>query len=185
MSLDYPFASSPIPGETEEIIPGVFWLRMPLPFSLNHINLWLIAEDGGYAIVDTGLGDDLTLDLWLKILGSRRLTRVLVTHHHSDHMGSAAWLSERYDARMWTTHTEWLIGRNMSLVGDTETTAIATSFYAAAGLADDMLTALPARLNLYSRATRPVTPIFRRLRHGDEIVLGGRRWRVIVGEGHT
>src|SRR6267378_7748017 len=40
--LQYPHAAPPAPGETLQVAPGVHWLRMPLPFALDHINLWLL-----------------------------------------------------------------------------------------------------------------------------------------------
>lgn len=35
--LQYPFAEPPPPGKLREVAPGVYWLRMPLPFALEHI----------------------------------------------------------------------------------------------------------------------------------------------------
>jgi hypothetical protein len=44
--LDYPFGETlPESGKTVEIAPGVLWIRMGLPFALNHINLWLLEDE--------------------------------------------------------------------------------------------------------------------------------------------
>jgi hypothetical protein len=42
--LQFPFAGPPEPGTAHELAPGVFWVRMPLPFALDHINLWVLRE---------------------------------------------------------------------------------------------------------------------------------------------
>src|SRR5690349_1757425 len=103
MSLEYPFPEVPAPGTTIEVAPGIRWLSMPLPFQLDHINLWLVEEGRDAAVVDTGIGNAETRRLWAEILGKRRVERVVVTHYHPDHAGNAAWLCSRYGAEFWTT----------------------------------------------------------------------------------
>src|ERR1044071_3849301 len=98
--LAYPVASPPSPGEAIEIAPNLLWLRMPLPFALDHINLWLLREgDGGATLIDCGYGDRATRAVWERhfatTLASMPLRRIIATHYHPDHLGNAAWLSER------------------------------------------------------------------------------------------
>src|SRR4051794_22867096 len=111
-SLDYPFPDLPAPGTAREVAPGVRWLRMPLPFQLDHINLWLLQEDDGWTIVDTGIGDAGTRALWERVFASLSgkfdLKRVVLTHYHPDHAGNAAWLCERFGVELWTTQGEYL-----------------------------------------------------------------------------
>src|SRR5436853_7039981 len=99
-SLDYPFAELlPLPGTTHVVAPGVRWLRMPLPFQLNHINLWLLEDGDEYTIIDTGIGDAITRKHWDEIfskLEGFKLKRIVVTHYHPDHAGNAAWLCGRF-----------------------------------------------------------------------------------------
>ena len=59
-TLNFPVATPPAPGETVPIAPGVYWLRMRLPFALNHINLWLLEDGPGWTIVDCGYALDET-----------------------------------------------------------------------------------------------------------------------------
>jgi glyoxylase-like metal-dependent hydrolase (beta-lactamase superfamily II) len=107
MSLEFPFPEVPAPGATLEVAPGVHWLSMPLPFQLDHINLWLIEErepgQDGWTVVDTGIGNPETRALWETILGNRHVKRVVMTHYHPDHAGNAAWLCQRHGAELWTT----------------------------------------------------------------------------------
>src|SRR5215208_3245676 len=105
MSLQYPFPEVPAPGTTLEVAPGIHWLSMPLPFQLDHINLWL-AEDRdekgqeGWTVIDTGIGNQQTRALWEQILQNKAVKRVIVTHYHPDHAGNAAWLCERYGVEL-------------------------------------------------------------------------------------
>ena len=108
---EYPFPRLEY-GETLEVAPGVHWIRMPLPFALNHVNLWLLADGDGWTVVDTGYNIDRTKEVWddvlPKITGGAPVTRVICTHFHPDHMGLAGWFQERFDAPLWMTYTEWL-----------------------------------------------------------------------------
>ena len=111
--LDYPIAAPPAPGAVIEIAPRVLWLRMPLPFALDHINLWLLPEsDGGCTLVDCGYGDLATRTVWeshiATTLRSMPIRRIIATHFHPDHVGNAAWLSQRFAAPVAMTHAEYL-----------------------------------------------------------------------------
>src|SRR5215470_388216 len=110
-SLDFPFREAPPGGSWREIAPGVFWLRMPLPFALDHINLWALRDGAGWTLVDTGLNSQPTRELWEQIiatqLGSRPVRRVVVTHFHPDHFGLAGWLTQRFGVELWMTESEY------------------------------------------------------------------------------
>src|SRR5436190_23006344 len=112
VSLEHPWVEPPAPGAVVDVAPGIAWLRMPLPFQLNHINLWLLEDGRGVTVVDTGVGLDDTRALWQRIfathLGGRPVRRVLVTHFHPDHMGNAGWLTARWKTELWCTQAEWL-----------------------------------------------------------------------------
>jgi glyoxylase-like metal-dependent hydrolase (beta-lactamase superfamily II) len=116
--LQFPVAAPPRPGETLAIAPGIRWLRMPLPFALDHINLWLLEDGAGWAIIDTGYATAETKELWERIfaepLGGLPVTRVIVTHYHPDHIGLAGWLTERWQAPLWVSEKERLFARVMS-----------------------------------------------------------------------
>ena len=89
--LIFPHPETPDPGEVTEIAPGILWLRLALPFQLNHVNIYLLEDDGGWAVLDTGVADDRTRLVWQSVLADRlrseKLTRLIVTHYHPDHMG--------------------------------------------------------------------------------------------------
>ena len=127
--LEYPFPTLPAPGETLEVAPGVHWIRMTLPFALNHINLWLLDDGEGVAIVDTGYDLDSTREAWDAILGrlGKPVTRIIVTHYHPDHLGLAQWLAERTGAQVSMSLGEFLAGHAVwnALPGYNETDMVA------------------------------------------------------------
>jgi glyoxylase-like metal-dependent hydrolase (beta-lactamase superfamily II) len=162
---------------------------MPLPFALNHINLWLLEDDEGWTIVDTGLGSNRTKEYWEQIfqtaLGGKPVTRVITTHFHPDHMGLAGWLVERWGAEFCASQSEWLFGRMLSLESDERYLGTMDAFYRRAGLDDTALAVMAERGNAYARGVTAIPPTFRRLRDGDRLTIGGSTWEVIVGSGHT
>jgi glyoxylase-like metal-dependent hydrolase (beta-lactamase superfamily II) len=190
---DYPYAAPPAPAAAIEVAPGVHWLRMALPFQLDHINLWLL-EDGapgkpGWTLIDTGLGNEATRALWERILaekiGAAPVQRVLVTHYHPDHAGNAAWLCQRLGTDLWMTRGEYLTAHAARHGAAGYSTAAQIALFRANGLDEARGNALLKRGDLY-RTLVPEFPFsHRRLFDGDQIQIGGRIWRVMVGYGHA
>ena len=100
--LWYPFDQAPEPGQRREVAPGVHWLNFPLPFALDHINLWLLEDGDGWTLVDTGFSSRHTQEIWRTAfqdaLGGRPIHRIIVTHYHPDHIGQAGWLARQFQA---------------------------------------------------------------------------------------
>ena len=189
-ALHFPHAAPPEPGTLAEVAPGVHWLRMPLPFALDHINLWLLEDGAGWTIVDSGLATPTTQELWERIfahsLGGKPVTRLIVTHFHPDHMGLAGWLTRHWQIPLWVSETEWLWARMMS--ADRDDAAFAaeqTPFYRRTGLDETTVQMLAGRGNQYAKRVGPVPREFHRIADGVAIAIGGRRWQVIVGRGHA
>jgi glyoxylase-like metal-dependent hydrolase (beta-lactamase superfamily II) len=188
-SLTYPFGQPPEPTETIQVAPGVIWLRMPLPFRLNHINLWLIEEDGGFAMIDTGLANQETRDLWEatfpKVLGGRPITRIVCTHFHPDHMGLAGWHAKRWGAECWASLADWSFSRMLSAEDSADFHDMQIEFYRKCGFGAHELELVRERGNPYSRRVVPPPPSLRRLKGGQRLMLGGVSWRLIEGNGHS
>jgi len=187
--IEYPFPGLPAPGSATEVAPGVHWLRMPLPFELDHINLWLLEDEGGWTLVDTGLGSAATRALWEqvfdRVLGARPLHRIVVTHYHPDHAGNAAWLGKRFGAGLWMTRAEFLTAHAV-LHGVASFSAEASAaLFRANGLGDQGTAQLLARGDLYRKLVPEFPAEHRRLLHGASIRIGGRDWQVIIGYGHA
>lgn len=189
-TLEHPFPAPPLPGTTTLVAPGVRWLRMPLPFALDHINLWLLEDDGGWTIVDSGFGrGEETKTLWDQVLAAtldgRPVKRVIVTHFHPDHMGLAGWLCERFGVELWMSQAEWLTAQLVRQGWAGGDIAKRVQHYRRNGLGADQLEAFMKRGNPYAQNVTPVPVTYRRIMVGDEIAIGDHGWRVIVGQGHA
>lgn len=189
--LHYPFGDAlPAPGRVLPVAPGVMWLRMPLPFALDHINLWLLADADGWTLVDCGVADEPTRKAWLEIFASvlngGPVERVLVTHMHPDHIGLADWMCERWDCRLWISATDWNAARMSSQATTGFGGENAARFFARHGLVDpDALAQVRARSNYYASMVPAVPPRFRRLMDGMSLRIGEHDWHCIAGYGHA
>ncbi|OGA54238.1 MAG: hypothetical protein A3F74_09700 [Betaproteobacteria bacterium RIFCSPLOWO2_12_FULL_62_58] len=189
LSLEYPLPDLPAPGTAKQVRTGVFWLRMPLPFALKHINLWLLEDGTGWTIVDCGLGTDTTRTLWEQIfaggLDGRPARRLIVTHCHPDHIGLAAWLCEKFGLKPCMTSSEYVHAHAVyHRVGGTDHAALRT-LHERHGLDGARLDALRSRADHYRRGVPSLPNAFERIKHEEQIVIGENAWRVIVGHGHS
>ena len=145
--LAYPFAEPPATGAFIEVAPGILWIRIPLPFRLDHVNIYLIEDGDGWAVLDTGIANQATRDVWEGLvagpLAGRRLTRLIVTHFHPDHIGLAGWLCERYGLPLLTSQTCYLGCINISLSPGSMGDKTYRDFYRSHGMADETADLVP------------------------------------------
>jgi glyoxylase-like metal-dependent hydrolase (beta-lactamase superfamily II) len=188
-TLIYPLGDPPPAGEVKQVAPGVLWVRMPLPFALRWINLWLIEDGVGWTLVDTGIQSDETREHWARIfaatLKGKPITRVICTHMHPDHLGLAGWMTRKFQCPLWITRLEYLMCRH--LVADTgrEAPEDGVRFYREAGWSESDLDSYRVHFGGFGKAIHALPDSYRRIVDGEEIVIGGRLWRVIVGSGHS
>lgn len=195
--LQYPWGDhQPEPGVATEVAPGVKWIRMPLPFALDHINLWLLRDeiDGrqGWTIVDCGISRDEVRTLWEQVfataLDGLPVLRVIVTHMHPDHAGLAHWLCERWQAPLWMSMTDYMVAVLWSsrATGAGPNGEAAVLHFARHGLTDpEAQEQIRRRAGYYPDLVPAMPTSYVRLMHGDDVKIGGRDWRVIVGYGHA
>jgi glyoxylase-like metal-dependent hydrolase (beta-lactamase superfamily II) len=188
-SLVFPVAEPPAPGQVIEVAPGILWARIPLPFRLNHINVYLIDDGKGWAVLDTGLGNDATRAIWNALtegpLAGRPLTRLIVTHFHPDHIGLAGWLCERFELPLLTSQTSYLSCANISLSPGALDAKPYRDFYLRHGLDAATTQRVATQGHGYLRMVSGLPPTFRRLVAGETLKIGGRSFEVLTGNGHA
>jgi glyoxylase-like metal-dependent hydrolase (beta-lactamase superfamily II) len=189
MTVTYEFDKRPEMGETMPVAEGVHWLRMSLPMELAHINLWLLEDDDGWTIVDTGISDDLTRNTWRdtisRLMRNKPIRHVVVTHLHPDHVGCAGWLTDEYEVDLWMTRDEYLLCR--VLVADTGRTAPdeGVHFYKAAGFPGEAVARYKKLFGMFGKYVAPLPEAYKRVKEGDRLTFAGYAWEVVVGRGHS
>lgn len=189
--LTYPFGRrAPEAGHVIPVAEGIDWARLPVPGSLKHVNIWLLDDGDGVAVLDTGLDNAPCREAWQALLdgplAGRRVTRVIVTHFHPDHIGLAGWLTERFDAPLLMTRAEWLFARMLAADVRDAPPREAFSYWRAAGWSESAIAAEAAKgWGRFSSVVSPVPVGFVRIGDGDTIRIDARTWRVVVGSGHS
>ena len=179
----------PAPGEYIEAAPGVLWMRFPLPFQLDHVNVYLIEDGDGFALLDTGIGNDQTKEIWesafANALKGIRLTRIIVSHHHPDHMGLAGWMAAKYGIPVHMTLTEFLTGKYLCSGPYADKGHFYSDFYRLHGTTEDQAQAVAGRGLAYMKIVTGLPDSFNSLDPARGLVLGGRRFEVLTGGGHS
>ena len=189
--LTYPYESVPDFGATMEVAPGVHWLRMPLPMSLNHINLYLLEGADGWTIVDTGIRGEETRDLWHDIFESslkgKPVTQIICTHMHPDHTGQAGFLSDRWRAPLLMSYAEYYQARVMSTMMRDGGNWQMSEYFQRAGISEDFLVRMAEMRSSFSPEPEdlPLPNSYIRLRDKEEIQIGRYTWEIVVGNGHS
>lgn len=196
--LSYPFdGQEPAAGETLNVASGVKWIKMPLPFALNHINLWLLADEfegeKGWAIVDCGIAKDPVKALWEQIFNTSLeglpITRVIVTHMHPDHVGLAGWLCEKWQVPLFMSMTDYMVSRLWTVNAEAGAGTggdMAVAHFARHGLTDpESQEKIRARATYYPGLVSIPPASFHRLFDGQSLQIGKHQWELIAGYGHA
>ncbi len=188
--IRYPFESPPEAGEAIEVADGVLWLRIPLPIRLNHVNVFALDDGDAWTVIDTGLATQKIRGIWEALLAGplagKPLNRVVLTHHHPDHVGLAGWLMRAHGAELWTTRTAYLMARMLTLDEQPVPTDETLAFWRGAGMPAAVLDARRTERPMnFCDGVAPLPLGFRRIGEGDTVEMGGRRWTVRIGHGHA
>ena len=186
--LEHPWSAPPASGEAQDVHADVHWLRMPLPFALDHVNLWAVRGADGYSIIDTGYGDVATRAAWERHFASTLeagVAKVVATHFHPDHLGNAAWLAERFACDVFMTQGEFLTAHAMDVQLAPYAIGDMTALFASHGMEAAHVGALAGRGNRYKVGVPKVPDRYRRIIAGDRLRAGRFEWSVIPGYGHS
>jgi len=189
-TIRFPVTEPPAHGEALELAEGVLWLRFPLPMKLDHVNVFVFDDGDGWTVVDTGFDSQKTRTIWHAALNGplngKPVTRVLVTHHHPDHIGLAGWFQSHHGAELVTTRTAWLMARMLTLDVQAAPTSETLAFWRAAGMDPDVLEQRKKERPFnFADVVAPLPLGFKRIKEGDAVMLGGRGWTVRIGNGHA
>jgi len=188
--LRYPIAHPPEAGEAVEVADGIFWMRLPLPMALDHVNVFVLDDGDGWTVIDTGFDDAKTRLIWKRLLAGpffgKPVNRVIVTHYHPDHVGLAGWFQLEHGAQLVTTRTSWLMARMLTLDEQTVPTPQTLEFWRSAGMDSTIFEKRRhERPFNFSDMVHPLPQGFKRIQEGDSIGIGGRNWTVRIGNGHA
>ena len=188
--IRYPWESPPAEGEAIEVAEGILWMRLPLPMALDHVNVYAVDEGDSWTIIDTGFSSRRGRAIWQKLLagplGGKPVSRVIVTHHHPDHVGLAGWFQSEQGATLWTTRTAWLFARMLQLDEQAVPRQETLDFYLSAGMDQAIFDERKAERPFnFADVVYPMPLGFRRIKQDDVIRLGGRDWDVHIGNGHA
>lgn len=187
--LRYPFETPPKADEAIEVAPGLIWVRLTLPFRLNHVNIYLLADGDGWTMVDTGIGNEATIAAWTTLfegpLKGFKITKLIVTHAHPDHVGLAGWVVERFGCTLHMSQVEYLQAAYHQHRGSPERKLAQRLFFRRHGMDEEITEALLGRGMDYLARVSILPASFHRLSKGDEIAIGSRKFKVITGGGHA
>ena len=189
-AIRYPVETPPGAGEAVEIAEGILWMRLPLPMKLDHVNVYALDEGDGWTVVDTNFDTRRARGLWAGLLegplAGRPVRRVIVTHHHPDHVGLAGWFQSVQGAELWATRTAWLTARMLTLDEQALPAPETLAHWRAAGMDPALYHRRAAERPFnFADVVAPMPLGFRRIRQGDRVEIGGRMWDVHVGHGHA
>ncbi|MDW3182533.1 MBL fold metallo-hydrolase [Roseobacter sp.] len=188
--LRYPWDTPPAEGDAIEVAAGVLWMRLPLPMKLDHVNVYALDDGDSWTVIDTGFASKRSKAIWERLmagpLGGKPIGRVVVTHHHPDHIGLAGWLQADHGAELVTTRTAWLMARMLTLDEQPVPSPETLKFYRDAGMAPDILAERASERPFnFADIVAPLPLGYTRIQQGDTIRMGGRMWDIHIGNGHA
>ncbi len=187
--LNYPLETTPRAGGAVEIKTGIYWLRLPIPFELNHINVWLLEDGDGYTLIDTGISAKKTCAAWEQlfsdVIKEKSIKRIIVTHFHPDHFGLTGWLSERTQAQYLTSKET--VERVSFLLDSKNKDNIETrmEFYQHHEVSDIDFFEDFLKGSLYAAVVSGSPDTHTEIKEGEIITIGENDWRAIMTYGHA
>lgn len=187
--IETPWPEPPAEGQAIQVAEGILWMRLPLPMKLDHVNVYALDDGAGWTIVDTGMSSKTSRRIWRALLdgplAGKPVLRVLVTHHHPDHIGNAGWF-QAMGAELITTRTAWLMARMLTLDVQEVAAPETIAFWRGAGMDPEILARRQSERPFnFADVVAPLPLGFTRIKEGDLLTAGGREWTVRIGNGHA
>ena len=187
--ITYVMEEPPQIGIPIEVADDIHMVRLPLPFALDHVNVWLIKEKNSWTIIDTGLGNKECLDIWdnllTSFLSSKPVNKIILTHYHPDHVGLSGDLVKRTGADVYMSRTEWLMANMLYHDIQGNLGGEMLKLFKLHGLTEDVSDKVQSFKSSYRDRCSSLPTGFRRIYHGDLLEIGGSKWQCREGRGHS
>jgi len=188
-SIEYLFSSTPDAGTWMKAYEGIYWLRLPLPLALDHINLWLLDEGDSWTLIDTGPSFRETREAWKGLFSTlikeKPVNRLVVTHYHPDHIGLLKWLCDQWHPKVYLSGPTYDHARRMfspESSGSSETLQNLARAHDAPN--PEFFTGFLSG-GMYRRIVSGTVEQVHYLDDAGEITMGGKKWRMILSNGHA
>ena len=190
MTVSHRFnAEPPAFGDAVEIRPGILWIRLPLPYRLNHVNIYVLDDGAGWTVIDTGIGTDQSIQAWRTlmagVLTGRPVNRIICTHHHPDHVGMVGWLCRETGAELLMGEVEFLLAQYYANAPHAIDGRAFRQLYLLHGLSEDFVAHMMSEGHDYQRRTTGLPLSFTRLVAGQTVMIGERAFEIVTGGGHS
>ncbi|MCB1471600.1 MAG: MBL fold metallo-hydrolase [Rhodobiaceae bacterium] len=172
-----------------QLAEGIWRVTVPVPFrSLRAVNLWLLEDGHGYTMIDCGFCDEDTHarleHAWDAVLGGKRVTRLIVTHFHPDHIGNCRFICDRWALRPQMTQLEWMAANAALKSLYSDDFELRAKFWAQNGASKELVDLYRSETVLYDSGVE-LTEGFDRISSGQTLSIGGRDWLITTGQGHS
>jgi len=190
VTMRHPWETPPAPGEAIKVAEGVLWMRLPLPMKLDHVNVYALDDGDSWTVIDTGFSSKKSRAIWEQLMAGplkgKPVKRVVITHHHPDHIGNAGWFQSEHGAELVTTRTAWLFARMLTLDVQEQWPQETLDYYRSAGMAPEIYDKRVAERPFnFADVVYPMPLGFTRIQQDDVFRMGGRDWDVHMGNGHA
>jgi glyoxylase-like metal-dependent hydrolase (beta-lactamase superfamily II) len=184
VSVDHSKLGTQPVGEAAEVAEGVYQLKVPVPFPLVFVSVYLVEGDDDWTIIDTGYDYPEGREVWesgARQVGldlDRDVGRIVVTHFHPDHLGLARWLQERSGTPVYMLEGEIQHSRE---VWNNPDHASFAGHLVSGGMDRTLAERAAAQMRAKLSLPGEVLP----LQEGEKIELGAGAARVLHAPGHA
>jgi glyoxylase-like metal-dependent hydrolase (beta-lactamase superfamily II) len=171
-----------------KISDDIYQLRLPLPFALNHVNVYLLRGDVGWTVVDTGIHWPAGEETWRYAFAKldftpQQIEKIVLTHVHPDHFGMAGWLqSMAGDIPIYTSERE---DKQAEYVWRNNAMMDFGAWLRLNGMPQEISKQVDSSMGDTYKMTLPHPAPLQHINAGEMIKMGERDFRIIHAPGHS
>ena len=180
--------SNPSSNRFLKITEDLYWARIPLPFRLDHVNVFAIKSIDGLVLIDTGINNEETKRSWDSILKNlppkHEISKIVISHHHPDHIGLSKYLSEKLKVDVYAPKKELSRAKKIINLSDDEYGYLLSKSYEEFGFSENIIIKSKNRGNFYKGMIKELTKI-NDLQENFTIVTKEGSWCARFDTGHS